>query len=72
MTTPKCPSCESTRFKLSDAEVSELNFKHYFIHCSKCGAVIAVLPKTDTNTLIRELQKEVKELKEAVAGLRAS
>jgi hypothetical protein len=46
-----------------------MQYKHYFVQCSGCGAVVGVLPKQETNVLIHDMQKDIDKLKEA-AGIK--
>lgn len=59
MATSKCPKCDSTRFELKEAVISGCNYKHFFIQCASCGAVIGVIPYHYTNALLEKLANKL-------------
>lgn len=55
---PTCPKCENITFALSEGRAAGAAFKFYFIHCTKCGAIVGTQPYTNTEALIERLAKK--------------
>ena len=71
MPTAKCsnPTCNSTGFELETKGISEAKKKQCLVKCSKCGAVVGVLPGKDVGLLHIDVMKELKEIKEMIERL---
>lgn len=61
MARSKCSAvdCNSNNFELVQANISGSKFKYHFIQCSRCGAVISVVPYNNTNALIFQLAEKL-------------
>jgi hypothetical protein len=66
MAVSKCAACNAKSFELAEASIAGSKFKHYFVQCAKCGAVVGVIPFDSTNALIRLVQKDLKAVKQKV------
>lgn len=59
MAMSKCSKCDCTRFELKEANISGSAFQQCFIQCASCGAVVGVIPFTNTEYLIRRLAEKL-------------
>lgn len=59
MAISKCPKCGHTFFELKEANISGSAYRMYFVQCSSCGAVVGVVPFTNTEYLIRRLAEKL-------------
>ena len=60
MAISKCPKYDCTRFELKEANISGSAFQQCFIQCDSCGAVVGVIPSTNTEFLIRRLAERLR------------
>ena len=60
MAMSKCSKCDCTRFELKEANISGSAYRMYFVQCSSCGAVVGVIPSTNTEFLIRRLAEKLR------------
>jgi hypothetical protein len=58
MATPKCPAagCNGTTFELKEVQIGGTAFRVATVHCSRCGAVVGVLPGVSTAALLQQLE----------------
>jgi len=59
MALPTCPKCNWTIFSLSELSIGGAAHRYHAVTCAKCGCIVAVLPGTHTNSLIRELAQNL-------------
>jgi len=55
MATSTCPKCDSTSFECVEAPITGLEFRHNFIQCAQCGAVVGVLDYYNLGNLLRQI-----------------
>jgi hypothetical protein len=55
MATPKCPSCNDTRFELTEIPIEKASFKTFGVICSHCGAVVGVQEFYNSGDLLMKL-----------------
>jgi len=59
-----CPKCTSTSFEIEEVSLNKLNYKMLFVQCSKCGAVVSIIPYYDPGVLAKDNQTEIANIKE--------
>lgn len=59
MALPTCPKCDSRVFRLTEFEPLESKFKLNAVHCSSCGAVVAVLDYYNTGAMLDKIMKRL-------------
>jgi uncharacterized protein with PIN domain len=56
MAKSSCPKCSGTSFELQEApNIKGARFKHSFIQCSSCGAVISVMEHFNISELLNKI-----------------
>jgi hypothetical protein len=69
-TCPK-PGCGSHIFEVVGAEPHNSRFKLLFVQCIACGTVVGTQPYRNTNSLIGDLQKQVKDIQNDVRHIKS-
>ncbi len=64
MSLSKCPSCSSNHFQSMPQSVPGYNFPLNFIQCSRCGAVVGVMPEYDPGILANQNKAAIAKLEQ--------
>ena len=59
----KCPKCEHTSFELVEDTPTGTEWTHLYLRCSKCKTFLQMVPYSNTNVLIDNLQKDITKIK---------
>jgi predicted nucleic-acid-binding Zn-ribbon protein len=59
MAYPCCPKCGHRHFATTEIEPTGTTFKHSAIHCSSCGAVVAVMDFYNLGTILKKIAKKL-------------
>ena len=54
-----CPKCDNTMFECVEADIIDLRFKHYFVQCNACGAVVGVLDYYNLGDLLYKIAEKL-------------
>lgn len=65
---PTCPKCPSTYFRLTEANISGSQFRMMMVECSSCGAAIGVVDYYNVGQLLKEQNKALKTIAQAVGA----
>jgi hypothetical protein len=57
--TTHCAKYNSSSFRIEEAKISGVKFKHYFVQCSSCGAPVGVLEASNTSATLEDIKNSV-------------
>ena len=75
MALSRCPNaqCGSVgAFQLFEANIASAAYKQYFVQCSRCGTVVAVVPFYDPGVAAHENSELLGKLQQNIATLQDS
>jgi uncharacterized Zn finger protein len=67
MAMSRCAKCGGTSFELAEANIKHARFKHYFVQCSSCGAVVSVEPSVNVNYQLEEVKDMLSKIMRIMA-----
>jgi|SoiMethySBSTD1v2_1073268.scaffolds.fasta_scaffold233682_2 hypothetical protein len=66
MPLPTCPKCPNTTFEMSPFEALGGHWKYQAIHCSGCGAIVAVMEDINVGSMLREQNAAIERIAQRV------
>jgi len=55
MVTSSCPKYGSNAFECVEATIKGLDFRHNFVQCAQCGAVVGILDYYNLGNILRKI-----------------
>lgn len=60
----KCPKCEKTQFELIQDTPLGTEYVHLFLRCAVCKTFLQMVPLSNTNVMIEQLQNDINTIKQ--------